>query len=66
MHNGVERHFKAEAKASGKLLAFLDLSGEASAGRENQHKVKMPLSVADRTRKPIKVRSDAVWKRLPE
>ena len=59
--------FKAEAKASGgfKLLAFLDLSGEASAGRESQHKIKMSLSVADRTGRPIKVRSDAGRKGLP-
>lgn len=60
--------FKAEAKASGgfKLLAFLDLSGDASAARESQHKIKMSLSVADRTGKPIKVRSEAICKGLPE
>ena len=59
--------FKAEAKTSGgfKLLAFLDLSAEGSAGRESQHKIKMSLSVADRTGKPIKVRSDAVPRGLP-
>ena len=60
--------FRAEAKASGgfKLLAFLDLSGEVSAGRESQHKIKMSLSVADRNGQPIKVRSDAVRKGLPD
>ena len=59
--------FKAEAKASGgfKLLTFLELSGEASAGRESQHKIKMSLSVADRDGQPIKVRSDKVRKGLP-
>ena len=59
--------FKAEVKTGGgfKLLAFLDLSGEASAGRESQHKIKISLSVADRTGKPIKVRSDAERKGLP-
>ena len=60
--------FKAEAKASGgfKLLAFLDLSGEAAAGRESQHKIKLSLSVADKDGRPIKVRSDTVRKGLPE
>jgi hypothetical protein len=60
--------FKAEAKATGgfKLLAFLDLSGEASAGRESQHKIKLSLSIADKDGKPIKVRSDAVPKGLPK
>ena len=59
--------FKAEAKASGgfKLLAFLDLSGEASAGRESQHKIKLSLSVADRNGEPIKVRSDTAREGLP-
>jgi hypothetical protein len=60
--------FKAEAKASGgfKLLAFLELSGEASASRESQHKIKISLSVADRNGQPIKVRSEAVRKGLPK
>jgi Trypsin-co-occurring domain 2 len=60
--------FKAEAKASGgfKLLAFLDLSGEATAGRESQHKINISLSVADKSGQPIKVRSDAVPKGLPK
>lgn len=59
--------FKAEAEARGgvKLLALLDLSGAASAGRESQHKFKMSLSVADKDGQPIKVRSDAVRKGLP-
>jgi hypothetical protein len=59
--------FKAEAKASGgfKLLAFLDVSGEASAGGESQHKIKLSLSVADRNGQPIKVRSEVVRKGLP-
>jgi hypothetical protein len=60
--------FKAEVKAGGgfKLLAFLDLSGEATAGRENQHKIKLSLSVADRNGQPIKVRSETPRKGLPE
>jgi hypothetical protein len=60
--------FKAEAKASGgfKLLAFLDLSAEATAGRESQHKITLSLSVADKSGQPIKVRSDAVPKGLPK
>src|SRR5271166_2873506 len=59
--------FSAEAKASGgfKLLAFLDISGEATAGRKSQHKIKVSLSVADKNGQPIKVRSDAVPKGLP-
>jgi hypothetical protein len=60
--------FTAEAKASGgfKLLAFLDVSAEAKAGRESQHKIKLSLSVTDKDGKPIKVRSEAVPKALPK
>ena len=59
--------FSAEAKANGgfKLLAFLDISGEATAGRKSQQKIKVSLSVADKDGQPIKVRSDAVPKGLP-
>jgi len=59
--------FSAEAKASGgfKLLTFLDVSGEATAGRKSQHKIKLSLSVADKDGQPIKVRSEAVPKGLP-
>lgn len=59
--------FSAEAKAGGgfKLLAFLDLSAEAKAGRESLHKIKLSLSVADKNGQPIKVRSDGVPKGLP-
>lgn len=59
--------FKAEAKASGgfKLLAFLDLSGEASAERESQHKIRVSLSVADSKGQPLQVK-DSVRKGLPE
>jgi len=59
-------NFSAEAKAGGgfKVLAFLDLSGEATASRESQHKIRLSLSVADRNGQPIKVRSDAVRKGL--
>jgi hypothetical protein len=59
--------FSAEAKASGgfKLLAFLDVSGGATAGRKSQHKIKLSLSVADKNGQPIKVRSDAVRRGLP-
>jgi hypothetical protein len=60
--------FSAEAKVGGgfKLLAFLDLSTEAKANRESQHKIKLSLSVADKNGQPIKVRSDAVPKGLPK
>jgi hypothetical protein len=58
--------FGAELKAGGgfKLLAFLDLSTEAKASRESQHKMKLSLSVADNKGQPIKVRSDKVPKGL--
>lgn len=61
-------NFSVEAKAGGgfKLLAFLDVSAEAKTGRESQHKIKLSLSVADSNGQPIKVRSDAVRKGLPE
>jgi len=55
--------FSTEAKAGGglKLLTFIDVSGEAKAARESQHKIKLSLSVADKEGKPIKVlRSDGV------
>jgi|SRR5271154_6658266 len=59
--------FRAEAKVDGgfKLLAFLDISGEGSAGRESQHKINISLAVADRNGQPVKVRSDALRKGLP-
>jgi Trypsin-co-occurring domain 2 len=59
--------FSAEAKAGGgfKLLAFLDLSAEAKASRESQHKIKLSLAVADKNGQPLKVRSDAVPQDLP-
>lgn len=59
--------FGMEAKASGgfKLLAFLDLSAEAKASRESQHKIKISLSVADKEGKPIKVRSETIPQGLP-
>jgi hypothetical protein len=69
--NGVDLElgitFGTEAKAGGgfKLLAFLDLSAEAKASRESQHKIKLSLAVADKNGQPIKVRSDAVPKGLP-
>jgi hypothetical protein len=61
-------NFSVEAKAGGgfKLLAFLDISGEAKTGRESEHKISISLSVADRNGQPIKVRSDAVPKGLPK
>jgi hypothetical protein len=64
--NGIELElgitFAAEAKVGGgfKLLAFLDLSAEAKAKRESQHKIKLSLAVADKDGKPIKVRSTKV------
>jgi hypothetical protein len=59
--------FRAEAKVGGgfKLLAFLDVSGEGSAGRESQHKINISLAVADRNGEPIKVRSEGARKGLP-
>ena len=47
--------FGMEAKASGgfKLLTFLDLSAEAKASRESQHKIKLSLSVADKNGAPL-------------
>jgi hypothetical protein len=53
-------NFTVEAKAEGgfKILALLDLSADANASRESQHKVRLSLTVADRHDKPIKVRSD--------
>jgi Trypsin-co-occurring domain 2 len=59
--------FETEAKAGGgfKLLAFLDVSGEATAGRKSQHKIRLSLSVANRNGEPIKVRSEGVRKGLP-
>jgi hypothetical protein len=59
--------FGTEAKVGGgfKLLAFLDLSAEAKASHESQHKIKLSLSVADKQGKPIKVRSERLPKGLP-
>jgi len=57
--------FSTEEKAGGglKLLTFINVSAEAKATRESQHKIKLSLSVADRDGKPIKVlRSDGVPK----
>jgi hypothetical protein len=58
--------FSVEAQASGgfKLLAFLDLSTEAKAHRESQHKIKLKLSVADKKGNPLKVRSEREHKDL--
>jgi hypothetical protein len=55
-------NFTAEAKAGGglKVLAFLDLSAEAKASRESQHKIRLSLAVADRNGQPIKVRQSKV------
>jgi hypothetical protein len=55
-------NFTAEAKVGGgfKLLAFLDLSTEAKASRESQHKIKLSLAVADKNGQPIKVRAAKV------
>ena len=69
--NGVDLElavtFGAEAKAGGgfKILAFLDVSAEAKASRESQHKIKLSLSVADKNGQPIKVRSEILPKGLP-
>jgi hypothetical protein len=57
--------FSTEAKAGGgfKLLTFIDVSAEANATLESQHKIKLSLSVADREGRPIKVRrSDGIPK----
>jgi Trypsin-co-occurring domain 2 len=69
--NGVDLElsvaFKAETTVKGgfRLLAFLDLSAEAKAGRESLHKIKLSLSVADKNGKPLKIRSDAIRPDLP-
>jgi hypothetical protein len=69
--NGIEVElavtFATEAKVGGgfKLLAFLDLSAEANMSRESQHKIKLSLAVADKNRRPLKVRSDTVPDDLP-
>jgi hypothetical protein len=65
---GVTFAFSVEAKAGGgvKLFAFLDLSTEARAGRESQHKIKVSLSVTDKNGEPLKVRSTAVPTGLPK
>lgn len=69
--NGIELElgitFGTEAKAGGgfKLLTFLDLSAEAKASRESQHKIKLSLSVADKNGQPIRVRSDTLPRGLP-
>jgi Trypsin-co-occurring domain 2 len=57
-------NFATEAKAGGgfKVLALLDLSADASANRESQHRIKLSFTVADKDGKPIKVRSDKVPK----
>jgi hypothetical protein len=48
-----------------RLLAFLDLSAEATANRESQHKIKLSLAVADKNGQPLKVGSDMVPQDLP-
>jgi hypothetical protein len=55
-------NFTAEAKVGGgfKLLAFLDLSSEAKASRQSQHKIKLSLAVTDKNGEPIKVRANKV------
>jgi Trypsin-co-occurring domain 2 len=60
--------FKAEATAKGgfKLLALLDLSAEAKAGRESQHKIKLSLSVTDKNGEPLKIRSETLRHDLPQ
>lgn len=69
--NGVEIElevsFAAEVRAGGgaKLFAFIDVSAEAKASREKQHKIRLSLSVADKNGQPIKVRSDKLPKGLP-
>lgn len=52
--------FTAELKAEGgfKLLAFLDLSSEATASRESQHKIKLSLSVADKDGQSLEISDD--------
>ena len=54
--------FGTELKAGGgvKLLAFLNLSGEAKTSDSQQHRIMLSLKVADRDGNPIKVRSDRV------
>ena len=49
--------FGTETKVGGgfKLLAFLDLSAEAKAKGESQHKIKLSFSVADKDGEPVKI-----------
>jgi hypothetical protein len=61
-------NFKAEATGKGgvKLLALLDLSGGATASHESIHKIKLSLSVADNKGQPLRIRSEAIPKGLPD
>jgi hypothetical protein len=69
--NGIEVELsfslKAEVAAKGgvRLLAFIDLSTGAKASRENLHKIKLSLSVADRDGRPIKIQSASLPQGLP-
>jgi hypothetical protein len=60
--------FSAEEKVGGgfKLLTFLDLSAEGTATQESKHKIKLSLSVADKTGNPIKVGSTGARRGLPD
>jgi hypothetical protein len=60
---GIEMEFaitfgsEVSGKGGAKLLAFLDLSAEAKASGNSQHRVKLTLDVADKNGDPLKVRS---------
>ncbi len=61
---GIE--FTTEAKVGGgfKLFALLDLSGEAKAGHQSNHKIRLALEVADKDGHSIVMRSPNVPKGL--
>jgi len=69
---GIELEFaitfgtEVSAKGGFKLLAFLDLSGEAKATNSNQHRIKLTLDVADKEGNPVKVRSQTLPGGLPD
>jgi hypothetical protein len=65
LRHSFARHL-LESDIDVRVIAFLDISTEAKTGRESEHKIKLSLSVADKYGKPIKVRSEAARRDLPE
>lgn len=60
-------NFRAEATGSGKfkILALIDLSTEAKASRESEHRVRITLSVTDQFGNSLKIASGKVPTSLP-